>query len=250
VEVTDAWRSAVPAHWLTLHRLPETYDYGIDHEVGRVFLKEELARAGQPLQRVLEVGGCCNPMTWDLPAEVVSTDIDVQTLQVGAMHYRDSRPNIKFVAADALRQPFADGVFDCAVLFATLHHFLDPAGCLREMRRVVRPDGFLAILCEPIGSYRAETLSAEFRADLEDGINEQIFTDEEYARMFDEAGLVATRATIDGGSFKAILSRDGAVGAPAVSSTAPARKIRQQPFDLRQFARRVKGRAKRLLSGF
>ena len=142
VEVSAAWESAVPDHWLTLHRLPETYDYGIDHEVGRVFLKEELARMRQPLQRVLEVGGCCNPMTWDLPGEVVSTDIDVQTLQVGALHFANARPNVKFVAADALRQPFADGVFDCAVLFATLHHFLDPVGCLREMRRVVRPDGF------------------------------------------------------------------------------------------------------------
>jgi SAM-dependent methyltransferase len=250
VEVSAAWESAVPDHWLTLHRLPETYDYGIDHEVGRVFLKEELARLRQPLQRVLEVGGCCNPMTWDLPSEVISTDIDVQTLQVGALHFANTRPNVKFVAADALRQPFADGVFDCAVLFATLHHFLDPEGCLREMRRVVRPDGFLAILCEPIGSYRAETLSAEFRADLEDGINEQIFTQEEYARMFDEAGLVATRAMIDGGSFKAILSRDGAVSAPNERSISPVRTSRRQAFALRQFAGKVKRRAKRLLIGF
>ncbi len=249
VEVTGAWQSAVPTDWLTLHRLPETYDYGIDHEVGRVFLKEELARLRRPIQRVLEVGGCCNPMTWDLPAEVVSTDIDVQTLQVGALHYRESRPNIKFVAADALRQPFADGVFDCAVMFAALHHFLDPAGCLREMRRVVRPNGFVAILCEPIGSYRAETLSTEFRADLEDGINEQIFTDEEYARMFHAAGLVATRAMIDGGSFKAALSRDGASCSTDMASTAPASPSQPKPHRLRHFAGRVKRRAKRMLRG-
>ena len=249
VEVSAAWQSAVPTHWLTLHRLPETYDYGIDHEVGRVFLKEELARMGEPARRVLEVGGCCNPMTWDLPCEVVSTDIDVQTLQVGALHYRDSRPNIKFVAADALRQPFADGVFDCAVMFAALHHFLDPAGCLREMRRVVRPNGFVAILCEPIGSYRAETLSTEFRADLEDGINEQIFTDEEYARMFHAAGLVATRAMIDGGSLKAALSRDGASCSTDMASTAPASPSQPKPHRLRHFAGRVKRRAKRMLRG-
>jgi SAM-dependent methyltransferase/uncharacterized protein YbaR (Trm112 family) len=249
VDVSDAWESAVPASWLVLHRLPETYDYGIDHEVGRVFLKEELARMRQPLVRVLEVGGCCNPMTWDLPGEVVSTDIDVQTLQVGALHFANTRQNVKFVAADALKQPFEDGVFDCAVLFATLHHLLDPAGCLREMRRVVRPGGFLAILCEPIGSYRAETLSAEFRADLEDGINEQIFTDEEYARMFDAAGVVATRATIDGGSFKAILSRDDAVRSADMTSTADATPPRRQPVGLRQFAGKIKRRAKRILSG-
>jgi SAM-dependent methyltransferase len=156
-------------------------------------------------------------MTWDLPDEVVSTDIDVQTLQVGALHFANARPKIKFVAADALRQPFADGVFDCAVLFATLHHLLDPEKCLREMRRVVKSGGFLALLCEPIGSYRAEALSAEFRRELEDGINEQIFTDEEYARMFAEAGLVVTRATIDGPSFKVILTADQSQGSTEVA---------------------------------
>jgi SAM-dependent methyltransferase/uncharacterized protein YbaR (Trm112 family) len=207
VDVRWDWSSTVPAHWLTLHRLPETYNYQIDHEIGRVFLKEELARLGRPLGQVLEIGGCCNPMTWDLPCPVISADIDVQTLQIGALRFSTFRPNVEFVAADAHRLPFADGVFDCAVMFATLHHFLDPAGCLRELMRTVRPDGFVAILCEPIGSYRAETLSAEFKADLEQGINEQIFTAEEYGQIFARAGIEATRATIDGGSFKAILRR-------------------------------------------
>src|SRR5262249_1783532 len=123
-------------------------------------------------------------------------------------------------------------------------------------------------LCEPIGSYRAETLSAEFRRDLEDGINEQIFTDEEYARMFDAAGLVATRAVIDGGSFKAILSCDGtfkstidsarpeepneiartnpttAVEVRSIDTTsrAPTRPPSRPSVGLRQFAGEVKRR--------
>lgn len=247
VEISADWRSAVPENWLRLHRLPETYDYGIDHEIGRAFFKEELARLRQPPQRVLEVGGCSNPMTWDLPVEVVSTDIDVQTLQVGLLRFRDTRPNINLVAADALRQPFADGVFDCAVLFAALHHFLDPVGCLQEMRRVVRPGGFVAVLCEPIGSYRAETLSAEFRADLLDGINEQIFTDEEYARIFDEAGLVATRATIDGGSFKAALSGIPNNHPSPEQTKELSRPLLRTPATLRRFARRIKWHIRRLV---
>lgn len=234
IEVRPDWGSMVPAHWLTLHRLPETYNYQIDHEIGRVFLKEEIARFDHPIQRVLEIGGCCNPMTWDLPCEVISADIDVQTLQVGALHFSKFRPNVEFLAADAHRLPFADGVFDCAVMFATLHHFLDPAACLKELMRVVREGGFVTILCEPIGSYHAETLSAEFKADLEQGINEQIFTPEEYGHIFARAGVEATRAVIDGGSFKAILRRrssdpqaampapplaavDAALGAPSQS---------------------------------
>lgn len=207
VDVRPDWSSTVPLHWLTLHRIPDTYNYQIDHEIGRVFLKEELARQGRPLERVLEIGGCCNPMTWDLPCPVVSADIDVQTLQIGALRFSTFRPNVEFLAADAHRLPFADGVFDCAVMFATLHHFLDPAACLRELMRTVRFDGFVAILCEPIGAYRAESLSNEFKADLEQGINEQIFTAEEYGQIFAKAGVQAARAMIDGGSFKAILRR-------------------------------------------
>jgi ubiquinone/menaquinone biosynthesis C-methylase UbiE len=220
IEVRPDWGSMVPAHWLTLHRLPETYNYQIDHEIGRVFLKEEMARADRPAQRVLEIGGCCNPMTWDLPCEVISADIDVQTLQVGALRFSTFRPNVEFLAADAHRLPFADGVFDCAVMFATLHHFLDPAACLKELMRVVRDGGFVTILCEPIGSYHAETLSAEFKADLEQGINEQIFTPEEYGHIFARAGVEATRAVIDGGSFKAVLRRCSA--APHAAAMPPA----------------------------
>lgn len=220
IYVRPDWSSMVPPHWLTLHRLPETYNYQIDHEIGRVFLKEEIARSGRPPERVLEIGGCCNPMTWDLPCPVVSADIDVQTLQIGALRFSTYRPNVEFVAADAHRLPFADGVFDCAVMFATLHHFLDPAACLRELMRTVRSDGFVAILCEPIGSYRAESLSAEFKADLEQGINEQIFTAEEYGQIFAKAGIQATRGMIDGGSFKAILRRiPEPVQAPAAPPT-------------------------------
>lgn len=222
VDVRPDWSSRVPAHWMTLHRLPGTYDYQIDHEIGRVFLKEEMTRLGRPLERVLEIGGCCNPMTWDLPCPVVSADIDVQTLQIGALRFSTYRPNLEFVAADAHRLPFADGMFDCAVMFATLHHFLDPAACLRELMRAVKPDGFVAILCEPIGSYRAEGLSNEFKADLEQGINEQIFTAEEYGQIFAKAGIEATRAMIDGGSFKAILRR-AVPPPPHIASEPPPR---------------------------
>ena len=42
------------------------------------------------------------------------------------------------VAAAAERLPFADGSFDAAMAFATIHHWQDPIAGLREMRRVAR----------------------------------------------------------------------------------------------------------------
>jgi SAM-dependent methyltransferase len=42
------------------------------------------------------------------------------------------------VAAAADHLPFADGSFDAAMAFATIHHWPDPIAGLREMRRVAR----------------------------------------------------------------------------------------------------------------
>ncbi|MGW0605080.1 MerR family transcriptional regulator [Streptomyces sp. NPDC002640] len=42
------------------------------------------------------------------------------------------------VAATAERLPFADGSFDAAMAFSTVHHWHDPVAGLREMRRVAR----------------------------------------------------------------------------------------------------------------
>jgi SAM-dependent methyltransferase len=42
------------------------------------------------------------------------------------------------VAAAAERLAFADGSFDAAMAFATIHHWRDPIAGLREMRRVAR----------------------------------------------------------------------------------------------------------------
>jgi SAM-dependent methyltransferase len=205
VRVVAVWDGYAPRGWRRLDRPQETYSYLEDHELGRAFLREEVDRRGWASPRMLEVGGCSNPMLWDFPGEVYTLDIDVQTVQVGALRFGRTHPNIHFLAADANRLPFHDGAFDCAVLFATLHHLIDPVACLRELRRVVRPGGFLGISSEPIGSYRAATLSAQFRAELEQGINEQIFTPEEYVQMFRKLGVSGRRVEIDRGSLRAIL---------------------------------------------
>ena len=42
------------------------------------------------------------------------------------------------MAAAAERLPFADGSFDAAMAFATIHHWRDPIAGLRELRRVAR----------------------------------------------------------------------------------------------------------------
>ena len=76
-------------------------------------------------------------------ATVVATDLSLGMLKVG----RQRRPELSFVAADALRLPFADASFDAVSIAFGLRNVEDPSAALREMRRVTRSGGTL-VVCE------------------------------------------------------------------------------------------------------
>ena len=76
---------------------------------------------------------------------VVSCDFSLGMLRAG---FRRRRPGyVVFVAGDALRLPFADGSFDAVSISFGLRNLVDPDAGLRELLRVTRPGGRLA-LCE------------------------------------------------------------------------------------------------------
>jgi demethylmenaquinone methyltransferase/2-methoxy-6-polyprenyl-1,4-benzoquinol methylase len=60
---------------------------------------------------------------------------------------RRRRPELPFVAGDAIRLPFADRSFDAVTISFGLRNVNDPEAALREMLRVTRPGGRL-VLCE------------------------------------------------------------------------------------------------------
>ena len=76
-------------------------------------------------------------------AVVVPTDLSLGMLEVG----KRRRPSLAFVAADALRLPYADGVFDAVTISFGLRNVEDTSAALRELRRVTRPGGTL-VVCE------------------------------------------------------------------------------------------------------
>lgn len=51
--------------------------------------------------------------------------------------------NLRFEVADALSLPYADASFDAVVIVNALHLLPEPERALREMARVLRPDGVL-----------------------------------------------------------------------------------------------------------
>jgi SAM-dependent methyltransferase/uncharacterized protein YbaR (Trm112 family) len=209
--------SGEPIHLRASQRLPHDYaalepvvgplqpGYDDDHRVAIRIMERMVHLTGA--RRGLEIGGSSSPMTTNLPAQIVNTDVDAQTLQVGSfvLHRRGHR-NVTFACCDALHLPFAKGAFDFAAMFSTLHHFADPAEALRSVANAVKPDGFVAVMCEPVGHYY-DRPDGEMQQVLEHGINEQRFTLDEYARLFHCAGLRPLSSQLDFDSLKVILTR-------------------------------------------
>jgi len=79
----------------------------------------------------------------DLGARVVACDLSVGMLRQG----RHRRPDLSFVAGDALALPFADASFDAVTISFGLRNVPDVGGALAEMLRVARPGGRL-VVCE------------------------------------------------------------------------------------------------------
>ena len=53
---------------------------------------------------------------------------------------------LRLLAADAMTTPFPSDTFDCATIGFGLRNMDDPAACLRELLRVLRPAGRLVVL--------------------------------------------------------------------------------------------------------
>jgi ubiquinone/menaquinone biosynthesis C-methylase UbiE len=49
--------------------------------------------------------------------------------------------------------PYPDDSFDCAFAIHCIYFWPEPVACLREMRRVLRPDGVVAITIRPVNQW-------------------------------------------------------------------------------------------------
>jgi SAM-dependent methyltransferase len=76
-------------------------------------------------------------------ASVVGLDIHRPTVEAARLRYRAS--NLTFEVGSVTAMPFADASFDCVVSFETLEHLEGQEQMLAEIRRVLRPHGFVLI---------------------------------------------------------------------------------------------------------
>ncbi len=89
--------------------------------------------------------------------------------------------NVELVEGDVTALPFGDGSVEAAFANIVLHHAEDPTAMLREMARVVRPGGTVAIVDEVEHPY---AWMREEHADVWLG-----FAEEQVKGFFREAGL-------------------------------------------------------------
>jgi SAM-dependent methyltransferase len=115
---------------------------GPRHEL-RERLLLDLFLSGTPGPRVLNAGagqGTFSMRLADRGFDVTSSDSSPAAVAV-----LRARVGGEVAQADVTDLPFGDGSFDAAVLGEVLEHIPDDTAALREVARIVRPDGVLAV---------------------------------------------------------------------------------------------------------
>jgi SAM-dependent methyltransferase len=110
-------------------------------------------------QRLLDVG--CGPgtITVDLarrvaPGEVVGLDVAAEVVEQAEAHAREvGVGNVRFAVGDVYGLDHADASFDVVHAHQVLQHLTDPVAALRELRRVLKPGGILAVRDSDYGAF-------------------------------------------------------------------------------------------------
>jgi len=161
-----------------------------------VQLYDVVARAA-PIQgrEVLEVGcgrggGAAYVARTFEPSRMVAVDLSPRAIAL--CRNRFARANLTFQVGDAEKLPFGDGTFDVVVNVESSHCYGRFEVFLREVRRVLRPNGhFLYADFRPadqIAGWRADLLSAGFaiaaERDLRPGVVAAFDADDAAKRAF------------------------------------------------------------------
>ncbi len=108
----------------------------------RYFLARELCRDRDVLD-VASGEGFGSAYLAQTARSVVGVDISEEAIAHANKSYRAD--NLRFSAGDATKLAFPDASFDVVVSFETIEHLDDQQSFLKEIRRVLRPKGFLIV---------------------------------------------------------------------------------------------------------
>lgn len=140
----------------------------------RYFVARELCR-GKDVLDVACGEGYGSAFLAQTARGVVGVELDPITVDHATREYRSA--NLRYVQGEATKLPIDDNSVDAVVSFETIEHITDHETFLEEVKRVLRPDGFLIISTPDMNVYSApgttsnpyhvrEMTEAEFRAKL------------------------------------------------------------------------------------
>ena len=135
---------------------PGRYVEWMDHQRGshrdHALAELELSRTDV----VLDIG-CGTGVDLHALADVTPVAVGIDLSMTMAAAARSRAPNAAVVVGDAQRLPIASGALDACCARAVLIHTPDPDAAMREMARVLRPGGRLALSEPDHGSHIVAT---------------------------------------------------------------------------------------------
>lgn len=123
--------------------LNDVMSVGQDRAWRRAVVEAASPRAGQTVLDLAAGTGTSSEPFAAMGCLVAATDFSLGMLRVG----RDRRPDLSFVAGDALCLPYRDDSFDVVTISFGLRNVSDAAAACAELLRVTRPGGRL-VICE------------------------------------------------------------------------------------------------------
>jgi SAM-dependent methyltransferase len=170
--------------------------------------------------RLLDVGA---DLTWSTARLAArgwrAIGIDINDHLAASRVLWSSGPAYSVINMDMHLPAFRSGVFDAITAFNALHHTHRIESLIRTLADALRPSGHLGIV-EPYW-YAADVRNAFGAAQIEAGINENVYRLEEWHRWFVQAGMELETFMISG-SFNAIYVRQPPERPPRNISLAEA----------------------------
>lgn len=113
----------------------------IEH-LHRYFFARSLCR-GLDVLDIASGEGYGSAMMAQVARSVTGVEIDETSVRHASDAY--ARANLRYLQGDARNIPLPDACVDCVVSFETLEHFFEHDAFMTEIRRVLRPGGFVVI---------------------------------------------------------------------------------------------------------
>ena len=169
-----------------------------------VFTSEEVmgrfreALGSRPKGRVLDLAcgpGILSAALAPQTASLLGVDLTPEMIRLARERCRKAGlRNVRFLEGPAEALPFAPATFDDVVTRLSIHHFQAPHAVLREVRRVLKPDGGL-ILADTVSS--ADPSESELHNALErlrDPSHVRMLSEPDLLQVVTEAGFAVVSA--------------------------------------------------------